>query len=433
MSGGLSFVPDEAREEVTLRLARQLEYVAGRSPFYQRLFAEHGVAPSGLTGVGDLARFPLTTKQMLRDSQAAAPPLGEHAAVAMSEVVRVHASTGTTGTPSWVGVTAADAAGWTELVAEAMRTQGLTRDDVVVHGAGLTLFVGGLPVRDAIEAVGATFVPIGTGASEKAVQAMSSLGVTTLHCTPSYARYLAEYVRSRAGRDPRELGLKKIMVGGEPGGGEPSFRAQLETEWGATVTEGLGNADMAPIIFAEAPGTAGMRLSAPRHVLVELLDPDTAEPVGPEPGATGELVYTALDRQCCPLVRFQTRDRVQVTGLDAADRPLIRCIGRTDDMLIVLGVNVFPSALRDVVASFAPRTTGVMQAVLPAPGPRVEPPLRLEVEEGSAPGDRAELAGGLEEAIRARLSVATKVSLVAQGSLERSEMKSTLARVARVG
>jgi phenylacetate-CoA ligase len=176
-----------------------------------------------------------------------------------------------------------------------------------------------------------------------------------------------------------------------------------------------------------------MRLSAPRHVLVELLEPDTAEPVEPEPGATGELVYTALDRQCCPLVRFQTRDRVTVTGLDASDRPLIRCIGRTDDMLIVLGVNVFPSALRDVVQGFAPRTTGVMQVVLPSPGPRVEPPLRLEVEEGSAPGDPVELTGQLEDTIRARLSVSARISLVPLGSLERSEMKSTLARVAQVG
>jgi phenylacetate-CoA ligase len=433
VSGALSFVPEEAREEVTVKLRRQLEYVTGCSAFYKRRFAEHGVQPDDLVGADDLVRFPLTTKPMLRDSQAAAPPLGEHAAVPMSEVIRVHASTGTTGTPSWVGVTASDAEGWTQLVAEAMRTQGLTRDDVVVHGAGLTLFVGGLPIRDAIERVGATFVPIGTGASEKAVQAMSSLGVTTLHSTPSYARYLAEYVRTRAGRDPRELGLQKIMVGGEPGGGEPAFRAQLEEEWGATVTEGLGNADMAPIIFAEAPGTPGMRLSAPRHVLVELLEPDTAEPVEPEPGATGELVYTALDRQCCPLVRFQTRDRVTVTGLDASDRPLIRCIGRTDDMLIVLGVNVFPSALRDVVQGFAPRTTGVMQVVLPSPGPRVEPPLRLEVEEGSAPGDPVELTGQLEDTIRARLSVSARISLVPLGSLERSEMKSTLARVAQVG
>jgi phenylacetate-CoA ligase len=433
VSGAPGFVPEELREEVGVKLRRQLEYVAGCSAFYNRRFGEHGVGPSDVAGPGDLARLPLTTKQMLRDSQAAAPPLGEHAAVAMSEVIRVHASTGTTGTPSWIGVTASDAEGWTQLVAEAMRTQGLTRDDVVVHGAGLTLFVGGLPVRDGIERVGATFVPIGTGASERAVQAMSSLGVTTLHSTPSYARYLAEYVRTRAGRDPRELGLRKIMVGGEPGGGEPAFRAQLEEEWGATVTEGLGNADMAPIIFAEAPGTAGMRLSAPHHVLVELVDPDTTEPIEPEPGTTGELVYTSLDRQCCPLVRFQTRDRVRVTGLDSRDRPLIRCIGRTDDMLIVLGVNVFPSALRDLVQSFAPRTTGVMQAVLPVPGPRVEPPLVLEVEEGPAPGDPEDLARRLEETIRGRLSVSTRVSLVPLGSLERSEMKSTLARVARVG
>jgi phenylacetate-CoA ligase len=430
VSGQRGFLPEEHREQVAAKLRRQLEYVSARSVFYQKLFACHGADVAAVRGPADLARFPLTTKQMLRDSQASSPPLGEHAAVAMSEVIRVHASTGTTGAPSWVGVTAADAEGWTELVAEAMRVQGLTREDVVVHGAGLTLFVGGLPVRDAIERVGATFVPIGTGASEKALQAMSSLGVTALHSTPSYARYLAEYVCG-AGRDPRELGLRKIIVGGEPGGGEPAFRAKLESEWGATVTEGLGNADMAPIIFAEAPGTAGMRLTAPCHVLVELVEPDTAEPVVAEPGATGELVYTSLDRQCCPLVRFQTRDRVAVTGLDRRGRPLIRCIGRTDDMLIVLGVNVFPSALRDVVQGFAPRTSGMMQVVLPAPGPRVEPPLRLEVEEGPDPGERAALVSGLEQTIRARLSVSAQVTLVPPGSLERSEMKSALTRVAR--
>lgn len=424
-----SFVPSAARDRVLAMLRRQLAYVTERSPFYADLFARHDILPAMPTSLADLARFPFTTKDMLRDSQAAAPPLGRHAAAPMREVIRVHASTGTTGTPSWVGVTRADSAAWTEMTSAAFRTLGLTREDVVVHGAGLTLFVGGLPIRDAIEDIGATMVPIGTGASEKAVQAMTTLGVTTLHSTPSYAHYLAEYIREKVGRDPRELGLRKIIVGGEPGGGEPAFRAHLTRQWGARVTEGLGNADMAPVIFAEPPGAAGMRLTGGGHVLVELIDPDTGEPVSPEPGAGGELVYTALDRECCPLVRFRTRDRIQVTGVDTDGAPLIRCVGRTDDMLIVLGVNVFPSAIRDLVQSLHPRTTGSVQVVLDRPGPRVDPPLSVEAEWGSQAGDHDALRDELEHLISARLSVRTRITLVPPGSLERFQMKSRLTRI----
>jgi phenylacetate-CoA ligase len=315
------------------------------------------------------------------------------------------------------------------MVARAFRTMGATREDVVLHGAGLTLFVGGLPIRDALERIGSTVVPIGTGASEKAVLALETLGVTALHSTPSYARYLAEYLRG-LGRDPKEFGLRKVFVGGEPGGGEPAFRAHVESEWGAPVTEGLGNADMAPVLFGEQPGSGGMRFTGGRHVVVELVDPDSGEPVGAEPGATGELVYTAVDRECCPLVRFRTRDRVVVTGRAADGAPLIRCVGRTDDMLIVLGVNVFPSAVRDLVQTLHPRTTGAVQIVLPEAGPRVEPPLRVEVEWGEQPGDREQLIRDVEALIRNRLSVRAAVTLVPPGSLERSEMKSRLTRLA---
>jgi phenylacetate-CoA ligase len=424
-----SFVAPQDSETVTELLRAQLEGLPARSPLYRDLFAEHGVGAAAFASLDDLRKFPFTTKQMLRDSQAAAPPLGRHAGVGMTEVIRVHASTGTTGKPSWVGVTRRDAAAWTDMVARAFRTMGASREDVVLHGAGLTLFVGGLPIRDALERIGATMVPIGTGASDKAVLALETLGVTALHSTPSYARYLAEHLRA-LGRDPKEFGLAKILVGGEPGGGEPEFRRHVEQEWGAPVTEGLGNADMAPVIFAEAPGSGGMRFTGGRHVLVELIDPDSGEPISAEAGATGELVYTSVDRECCPLVRFRTRDRVRVTGIAPDGAPLIRCTGRTDDMLIVLGVNVFPSALRDLVQRLHPRTTGAMQVVLPAPGPRVEPPLRVEVEVGEQPGDREQLARELEGQIRSRLSVRAEVVLVPAGSIERSEMKSRLTRIA---
>ena len=409
-------------------LRTQLAGLPARSPFYADLFAAHGIGPDDFESLADIARFPFTEKQMLRDSQVAAPPLGRHAGVDMTKVIRIHASTGTTGTPSWIGVTRRDVHGWTEMVARAFRTMGATREDVVVHGSGLALFVGGRPIQDALERIGTTVVPIGTGASEKAVQAMDTLGVTALHSTPSYARYLADYVREKVGRNPREFGIRKVFVGGEPGGGEPAFREHLESEWGARVTEGLGNADMAPVLFAEAPGTGGMRFTGGHHVLVELVDPDSGEPIAAEPGVTGELVYTSVDRECCPLVRFRTRDLISVTGRATDGAPLIRCIGRTDDMLIVLGVNVFPSAVRDVVQGLHPRTSGAVQILLSAKGPRVEPPLRVEAEWGEFPGDHDELRGSIESTIRARLSIPASVTLVPPGSIERSEMKSRLTR-----
>lgn len=424
-----SFVAPEDRDAVTAMLGAQLARLPDRSPFYAELFATHGVDTSALVSLDDLHKLPFTEKQLLRDSQAAAPPLGRHAGVDMTEVIRVHASTGTTGKPSWVGVTRRDSEAWTEMVTRAFATMGAAREDVVLHGAGLTLFVGGLPIRDAFERIGATMVPIGTGASEKALLALDTLGVTALHATPSYIRYLAEFVRNR-GRDPKEFGIRKIFVGGEPGGGEPAFRRHIEQEWGGRVTEGLGNADMAPVLFGEVPDSGGMRFTGGRHVVVELIDPETGEPIAPETGVTGELVYTSVDRECCPLVRFRTRDRVVVTGLDTDGAPLIRCVGRTDDMLIVLGVNVFPSAVRDLVQGLHPRTSGVVQIVRPDGGTRVDPPLRVEAEWGDEPGVHEVLQHDIEQLIRSRLTVPAKVTLVPPGSIKRSEMKSQLTRIA---
>jgi phenylacetate-CoA ligase len=413
------------------KLRRQVAYLAERSPFYHDKLRGAGVGVGDLATLAGLARFPLTTKQEIRDSQAARPPLGRHACVGLDDVVRLHASTGTTGAPSWVGLTARDVETWTRLTAESFKTQGITRDDVVVHAAGLTLFVGGLPVQDAMERLGATFVPIGTGASEKVIQAMQTLGRTVLHSTPSYALYLAEYAR-RHGVDPRALGVRKLTVGGEPGGGQPAVRERIESEWGAPVTEGLGNADMAPVIWGECEHQQGMHLTGGEWVYAELIDPETEEPVPWETGVEAELVYTALERECCGLLRFRTRDRLRVLGMDCPcgrPGPRVRCVGRTDDMLIVLGVNVFPGAIRDLVAELHPRTTGAMQVVLASPGPSVEPPLRVEAEHAPDEADLAALKNELESRIRARLTISADVTLVPPDSIPRSEMKTALIRI----
>ena len=411
------------------RLAKQLEYLFTSSPFYQDKFRTAGNRREHFRSLADLVNFPFTTKEELRESQTACPPLGRHMAAEMTDVIRIHSSTGTTGRPNFVGVTRRDAEGWNRLTARAFYTQGLRPSDIVIHAASLTLFAGGLPCKDAIELIGSTFVPVGAGASGKLVLIAKALGANALHCTPSYAIYLADYVRREAKMNPRELGIDKIVCGAEPGGGIPAVRAKITQEWGARVTEGLGNADMAPIIFAECPDQSGMHFNAQEYVFVEIIDPETGARLPIETGVSGELVYTSLERECVPLLRFLTRDRVTVLGTSCVCGRTafkLRCVGRTDDMLIVLGVNVFPSAVKDVVSSFYPRTTGEIQILLDEAGPGVKPPLRIAVEFGEGLPDLPLLKKEIEKKIRAVLTVSSSVELVAPGTLPRFEMKGQL-------
>jgi phenylacetate-CoA ligase len=423
-----TMAPDEVAAMQLERLRVQLASLPARSPFYRRKLAAFD--PSRLGSLADLRRIPFTTKQELRESQEAAPPLGEHAGVPMEEVIRVHASSGTTGRPSYVGITARDRDGWTEVVSRVYWCEGVRPEDVVVHGFGLGFFVGGLPLKDAIENIGATFVPIGTGASERLVTAIRDLRATVLTCTPSYAHYLAEWLRER-GSDPAGLGLCRLLLGAEPGGAIPAVRRRLASTYGAVVTEGLGNADLIPVYAGTCDELDGNHLLAPDHLHLELVDPDTGEGLDWEDGAAGELVATHLTRECVPLVRFRVGDRVTVrTSPCACGRtgPRVVCAGRTDDMLIVAGVNIWPSAVKDVVEELHPRVTGAVQILLEAPGPRADPPLRLQAEHGPREHDLSGLAADIETRLRDRLVVPVRVELVPPGTLPRSEAKSKLVR-----
>ena len=416
----------EQREMQAEKLARQLRYVAERSPFYREKFEEAGFDPTRVVGVEDLARAPFTQKEELRESQVEHPPLGEHAAAGMDEVLRVHSSTGTTGRPSYVGITRRDRDAWMEVVSRVYWCEGLRPQDVLIHGFGLGFFVGGLPLKDAVENIGAAFVPIGAGATHKLVTSIQNLGGTVLTCTPSYAQYVAEYVRERFGMDPAELGLRRIMLGAEPGGGIPAVRRKISDDFGAFVTEGLGNADLIAVYAGGCDEADGMHFLAPDHLIVEIIDPVSEEVLPWEDGAEGELVATHIDRECCPLVRFRTRDRIRVRmepcGCERTG-PRWTCVGRTDDMLIVRGVNVWPSAVSDVVGELRPRTTGAVQILLGAPGPGVEPPLRLQAEYGPEATNLDVLKRELEGLLRERLVVDCDVELLPPGTLPRFEMK----------
>ena len=255
-----------------------------------------------------------------------------------------------------------------------------------------------------------------------------------MFCTPSYANYLAEHCREHFNMEPRELGLKIMSVGGEPGGGLPEVRRKIEQEWGCQVLEAMGNADMAPVLFSECPEGNGMHFIAPDFVICELIDPETGQVIPMEDGAEGELVYTAIDRECCPLVRFRTRDLIKVWTEPCAcglKTFRIRCVGRSDDMLIVRGVNVFPSAVKDVISSFDPYTTGAIRILLKQKPPLVHPPLPIQVEyQGDlSESQLAELKQKIEETLRSKLIFSADVQLVPKGTLPRFEMKAKLVHI----
>lgn len=413
------------------KLRTQLKYLKANSPFHARKLAEAGAEPGDIRSVADLAGLPFTEKSELRESQGRHPPLGEHAAAAMDDVVRVHASSGTTGTPSFIGITDYDKRRWTECIARSYWAQGLRPGSVFAMGLSIGFFVGGLPVAAAVEAVGATLLPIGVGASDRLIASIRSMNADVLATTPSYAIYLAELAREELGVDAAQLGIGRVMVGAEPGGGVPEIRKQIEEAWKARCTEAIGIADLITIHSAECDAQDGCHFMVPDYMVMEIVDPDTGRVIPlDEAEHEGELVFTHLDRQCNPMLRFRTRDRVVVkTAPCSCGRtgPRLRCIGRTDDMLIVRGVNVWPSAVKDVVTGFRPEAGGEVLITIDGPGPTVDPPLRIKVEIGGEGVDDPDgLAARIEQALRAKLIVSAKVELVPRGVLPRTQMKAKL-------
>jgi phenylacetate-CoA ligase len=273
------------------------------------------------------------------------------------------------------------------------------------------------------ERIGLCHIPIGTGNTDRLLRAIELLKPEAAVLTPSYAAHLLE----RA--DLRESSVQRVLVAGEPGGGEPAFRAMLEEGWGARVTEAMGIGDIGVSLWGECEEQDGMHLGAHGFVHPELIDPATGEALPLEDGATGELVLTHLRHRAAPLLRFRTRDHVLVrTGPCPCGRtgPRIRCLGRTDDMLIVRGVNVFPAAVREVVSGFAPAVSGHIVVRPSAPGVKQDPPLPVRVELARGGAADQELADAIRERLRQALVVQTSVELVPFGSLQRSEYKSKL-------
>jgi phenylacetate-CoA ligase len=393
----------------------QITRLFERSPFYRNKLQAAGFgSPQAVGGLERIAELPFTEKDELRKSQAEHAPLGAHAAVHISEVARIYSTSGTSGAPLYIPLTKNDVEQWREIGRRTYSCNGLKAGERVVTTYGAGPFVAGASLA-AFEAIGAVHIPVGVGNTDKLLAALERLQPEALACTPSYALYLSERIMGSS--------LQRIIVGGEPGGGEASFRGKLQRALGAQVYEIMGIGDVAASLWGECPAQAGMHFSAGEFVHVELIDPDSGKSMEMTDGATGELVYTHLQREAAPLLRFRSRDHASVwtsrCGCGSAALRA-RCIGRTDDMLIVRGVNVFPSAVREIVARFQPRVTGAMVIRPRSRGVRQEPPLPIVVE-----GDQ-EIGETLAREIRGALTFAPEIRMVAPQSLPRSDYKSRL-------
>jgi phenylacetate-CoA ligase len=406
----------------------QLSYLYERSPFYREKLGAAGFASAEAAGgLADIAQLPLTDKHELKATASEGNPIGAHLCVERDEIVRIYSTSGTTGMPSYIPLTAEDLENWVTGSARSYAASGVRAGERIVTTYNAGPFVAGAAL-DAFERIGLSHVPVGTGTTERLLLALELLRPEAIVLTPSYAAYLIETAAER-GFDLHGSSVTRVLVAGEPGGGEPAFRTGLEDGWGARVTEAMGVGDIGPSLFGECEERQGMHLGARGFVHLELIDSETASARDLVDDAEGELVLTHLRHRAAPLLRFRTRDRVRVwTGTCACGRtaPRIRCLGRTDDMLIVRGVNVFPSAVRDVVSTFAPAVSGHVVVRPAGPGVKQEPPLPVLVELGrEAPMDTA-LAAEIRDRLRDVLAVQMQVELVPFGTLRRSEYKSTL-------
>ncbi len=397
-------------------LQEQLAYLEASSSFYRERLAgvrEHVHTPA------DLRRLPFTTKDELREGQRRDPPFGPHLCAARERLVRLHVTSGTTGEPVAIGLTLKDHEANSAVGGAAFGIAGLEPGDVVAHCLNYALYAGGIADHMALERSGATVVPVGTGQSRRLLDLIPRLGITAIFGTLSFPAYLAARARE-AGLDPAALGLRHIVTAGEPGAGLAAVRGEIEAGWGATVADTFGMSDIWSTMAGACGESEGLHLTVDGHAVLELVDPDSGDPLEQEDGTDGELVWTHVDREASPLLRYRSGDLGRVwTSPCPCGRatPRISIHGRRDDMLRVQAVNVYPQAIGTILS--ADRRLGRHCVVVR--GDPVRPPVEVYVE-APAGADLAPVEAELHAVLHARFAV----TRLAPGSLPAAEHKTRL-------
>lgn len=405
-------------------LRRQLARVGERSKHYQRVFAQHGFRAEDLKSLADLRKLPFTRKSDYLAGLEAEPPFGTLAAVGPGEAARVHFSSGTTASPAPVLWSHADIDRWADLYARYLYAQGLRRGDVFQCMFNYAWFVGGLGATLAAQRLGALVIPASSGDTTRQIETIFQYGSQCVIGTPSFMAHVAE-AAAKLGRDLTKSKVKMVCVGGEPGGSVPGTRERLEAQWNAPMFDCYGALECQPIGWDTA-AKLGPTL-AEDFIYAEVLHPDTHEPVAD--GERGVLVITHLDKEACPLVRWWTGDIVVRDSRPAPDgRTHARLRGgvqgRADDMLIIKGVNLFPTAVEDVVRGFADLTNEYVMVIddsVKDPKTQFLNGVKLRVErESGAPADIGER---VQQRLREKLQVRFVVEVLESGALPRTVHK----------
>ncbi|GGM59858.1 phenylacetate-CoA ligase/benzoylacetate-CoA ligase [Halarchaeum rubridurum] len=428
---------DDVLAEHERLLPKQFDYLVEHSDYYRRRFDEWGVDPGDVTSFEDLRELPFMTKQDERDCQevqTAAKPLGKHQTAPKSALNRTISSSGTTGKPTYFGLTAQDRRDWNEVQTRAFYTAGVRPEDTVLFGAGQTMVTGGTPYFESLTKLGANVVPAGGESTERLLSVGKDINADVLWTTTSHIRYLGENAEDVCGVAPEDLSMHKVIGGAGPGIANPEIRQEFYDTWDASlVREGMGLGDILGCMWAECEEEDGMHFHAQGHVHVELIDPETGEARPFEDGAEGELVYTHLRREATPLVRFRSGDYAKVTGTECAcgrTAPKMQCIGRADDMLIYKGMNVFPSAVRDVVSEVEGAAPRIRVLTPDADKVHFEDPIEIEIarEAGTDRADDAIIEDVVSE-VRGQLKVRVDPTIVDVEDLPPSEYKTDLIEV----
>jgi phenylacetate-CoA ligase len=394
------------------RLQWTLKHAYDNVPHYRRAFDQQGVHPSDCKTLADLAKFPFTGKADLRANY----PFGMFA-VPREQVVRVHASSGTTGKPTVVGYTQRDIDTWANLVARSIRASGGRAGDIVHVAYGYGLFTGGLGAHYGAERLGCTVVPMSGGQTEKQVQLITDFKPNIIMVTPSYMQVIIEEMR-RQGMDPRESSLQVGIFGAEPW--TEAMRAQIEADGGLDAVDIYGLSEvMGPGVANECIETKDGPVIWEDHFYPEIIDPETGA-VLPD-GEEGELVFTTLTKEALPVIRYRTRDLTRLLPPTARSmRRMGKIVGRSDDMLIIRGVNVFPTQIEELIVQQG-QLSGQYQLVVTRDGALDQMQVRCEVLPAHAAGaDRKAIGAALEHRIKTLIGVSTTVSVEAPDSIERT-------------
>jgi phenylacetate-CoA ligase len=410
---------DQMRVVQSERLRDTVERVYYNIPYYRQRMQEMGLAPEDIKSVDDLKHLPFTTKSDLRDNY----PFGLFA-VPMSEIIRIHASSGTTGKATVVGYTRHDIGIWSEVMARTFTAAGAGKSDFIQIAYGYGLFTGGLGAHYGGEKIGATVIPISGGNTKRQLQLMEDFGTTVLACTPSYAAYLAETIEE-SGISRDKLKLRVGVFGAEPW--TENMRREIEKRLRIKAIDIYGLSEViGPGVSFECEHQCGLHINED-HFIPEIIDPDTLE-VLPE-GELGELVFTTITKEGLPLIRYRTRDLTRLNfDKCACGRTIVRmnkCTGRSDDMLIIRGVNLFPSQIESVLMEMDETTPHYLLVV-----DRVNNldtlELQLEVEDrfySDTIGELQALRKKITHAVESATGLSVNVKLVEPKTIERSEGK----------